>query len=436
MSTEKRPSENEVLGTSFSSPSSWTFWRVVWAVLVLVAIGLSFWLLYRFHQVVFILFVSVVLGTVLRPVVAWLQRRGLPGNAGVMLIYLLLLGLLVGFGLLLAPLVVTQGTTILDAAPGYLQSIREWLVDNPYTLIQQLGILFSDRLSPDQVPTAQTGQEILDTAAQALGYAATTLQLLFAAGAILLIAFYWTLEGPRYIGTLLMLIPAGQRESTQELIAAIETKVGAYVAGQGVLMLAIAGMSLVAYMIIGLPYVLVLALVAGVMEAVPLVGPFLGAIPAALVAASLGPDKLIWVIVATLIIQQLENNLLVPRIMRRAVGVNPFVSLLAIFAFASLLGIPGALMAIPIAAIIQLLLERYVFRAGALDSEAPTGRDRAGRLRYEALDFAQDLRKQARIDKEGSTDTITQIDEVMDEIESITTDLDALLAQTGAGEQP
>ncbi len=387
------------------------------------------WLLYRFHQIVFILFVAIVLGTVLRPMVAWLQRRGLPGYAGVTLIYLLLLGLLVGFVLLLAPLLVTQGTTIAAATPGYLQSLREWLVDNPNSLVQQLGVLFSDRLLPGQVPIAQTGQEILDSAGQALGYAATSVQVFLTAGAILLIAYYWTLDGPRHTRNLLLLAPANRRESAQELIAAMETKVGAYVAGQGVLMLVIAGMSLVAYMIIGLPYVLVLALVAGVMEAVPLVGPFLGAFPAALVAASMGPDKLVWVMAATLVIQQLENNLLVPRVMRKAVGVNPFVALLAIFAFASLLGIPGALMAIPIAAIIQLMLDRYVFDSDTSKPEVITSRDLVGRLRYEAQDLAQDLRKQARVNKEGSIESISQIDQVMDEIESITTDLGVLLAQ-------
>lgn len=429
MIREKRPSENKLSSTSYSPPYTWTFWRVVWAVLVLVTIGLGFWLLYRFHQVVFILFVAIVLGTVLRPMVAWLQRRGLPGYAGVTLIYLLLLGLFVGFVLLLVPLLVTQGTTIAVAAPGYLQSLGEWLVNNPNSLVRQLGVLFSDRLLSGQVPIAQTGQEIMDSAAQALGYAATSVQAFLVAGAILLIAYYWTLDGPRHIRNLLLLVPVGQRESAEELIAAMETKVGAYVAGQGVLMLVIAGMSLVAYMIIGLPYVLVLALVAGVMEAVPLVGPFLGALPAALVAASMGPDKLVWVMAATLLIQQLENNLLVPRVMRKAVGVNPFVALLAIFAFASLLGIPGALMAIPIAAIIQLILDRYVFHSDTLEPEAITSRDLVGRLRYEAQDLAQDLRKQARVKKDGSTDSISEIDEVMDEIESITTDLGVLLAQ-------
>jgi predicted PurR-regulated permease PerM len=338
--------------------------------------------------------------------------------------------LIVGFGLLVVPLIVSQSTTIVAATPGYLESLRQWLVDNPNPLIERLGTLVSDSLSADR-SSLKSGQEILDTAGQALGYVGSASQIFLTAVAILLIAFYWTLDGPRHIRALLLLIPTGQRENTYELVSAMETRVGAFITGQGVLMLVVGGLALVAYSLIGLPYVLVLALVAGLMEAVPLVGPLLGAIPAALVAISIGPDKLVWVVVATLIIQQLENSLLVPRVMRKAVGVNPFVSLLAIFSFSSLLGIAGALMAIPTAAIIQLLLDRYVFRPGALEPESTSGRDLSSRLRYEAQDLAQDLRKQARLEKEGSEQTVGLIDQLMDEIESITTDFDSLLAQAG-----
>ena len=122
--------------------------------------------------------------------------------------------------------------------------------------------------------------------------------------------------------------------------------------------------------------------------------------------------------------------------MRKAVGVNPFVSLLAIFAFSSLFGIAGALMAIPIAAILQLLLDRFVFRPEAMDPEPSAGRDYASRLRYEAQDLAQDLRKQARLKKWGTDRKVKQIDQVMDEIETITTDLDALLAQVNPSGAP
>jgi predicted PurR-regulated permease PerM len=369
------------------------------------------------------------MGTVLRPPVSWLQRRGIPGVAGVILVYLLLLALLIGFALLLVPVIVEQTTTIAAAVPDSYQSLRGWIVGHPNPLITQLSRFLPATLSLLD-PGQSSGQELLQTAGQALGYLGSASKGVFTGAAILLLAFYWTLDGPRTIRSLLRLAPMSQRERGRELITAMETKVGAYVAGQGLLSLIIGLLALIAYLIIGLPYALVLALVAGVMEAVPLVGPLLGAIPAALVALTLGPDKLGWVVVATVVIQQIENSLLVPRVMRKAVGVNPFVSLLALFAFSSLLGIAGALMAIPMAAIIQILLNRFVFERGAPETELSSGRDLGGRLRYEAQDLARDLRRQARRTRAGSDRTIRQTDRVMDEIETLATDLDMLLAET------
>jgi predicted PurR-regulated permease PerM len=422
----------------FESPSqlyNWTFRRVVWATLVLVLVALGFWLLYRFNQVVFILFIAIVLGTVIRPIVTWLHRRGLPRMVGLILVYILLLALFISFVLLLVPLILKQGTTITAALPGYYQSLRAWMVNYPNQLMVRLGAFLPATL-PGLMPVLQpTGPQVLATAEQALGYLSTTARSIFTAIVILVLAFYWTLDGPRSIQSLLLLVPPGQRESISKLISAMETKVSSFIAGQGVLCLVIGILALVAYLIIGLPNALVLALVAGIMEAVPMIGPLLGATAAGLVALSIAPIKLVWVILATVIIQQLENNLLVPRVMRKAVGVNPFVTLLAFFAFSSLFGIAGALMAIPMAAIIQLLLDRFVFHTAVLESEVSSGRDYASRLRYEAQDLAQDLRKQARLTKGGSALRIKQIDQVLDEIETITTDLDALLAQvhtTGA----
>ena len=409
-------------------PYRWTFRRAMWATLVLVFVALGFWLFYRFYQVAFILLIAIVMGTVIRPVVTWLHRRGLPRVAGIILVYLLLLALLISFVLLLFPLIVEQGTTIAAAVPGYYQSLREWMVTYPNQLIVRLSEFLPATL-PGLEPMQQTGQEMLASAGQALGYVASAAKVVFMATAILLLAFHWTLNGPRTIQSLLLLVPEGQRESISELVSAMEAKVGFYIAGQSVLCLVVGIMALVAYLIIGLPNALVLALVAGVLEAVPMIGPLLGAIPAAVIALSIAPSKLLWVIAATIVIQQIENSVLVPRVMRKAVGVNPFVSLLAIFAFSSLFGIAGALMAIPIAAIIQLLLDRFVFHPAAIESEVSAGRDYASRLRYEAQDLAQGLRKQARLKKEGSDRRVEQTDQVMDEIEAITTDLDSLLAQ-------
>jgi predicted PurR-regulated permease PerM len=405
------------------------------ATLVLVLVALGFYLLYRFYNVVFILFIAIVMGTVIRPAVTWLHRRGLPRIAGGILVYLLLLALIISFVLLLFPLIVEQGTTIAAEVPGYYQSLREAMVNNPNQLIVRLSEFLPATL-PGLLPITQTVQQMLASAVQALSYLASAAKAIFLLTAILLLAFYWALDGPRTIQSLLQLVPKEHRESSHELITSMENKVGFYIAGQGFLCLVIGVMALVAYVLIGLPNFLVLALFAGVMEAVPMIGPLLGAIPAAVIALSIAPSKLIWVIVATIVIQQIENSLLVPRVMHKAVGINPFVSLLSLFAFSSLFGIAGALMAIPMAAIIQLLLDRFVFHPAIMESEVSTGRDYASLLRYEAQDLAQDLRKQARLKKGGSDLKVKQIDQVLDEIETITTDLDSLLAEVHTSGAP
>src|SRR5512133_1272741 len=302
--------------------NNWTFRRVVWATLVLVFIIFCFWLFFRFYQVVFILFIAIVLGTVIRPMVTWLQRRGLSRLIGVILVFLIIFSLVVSFLLLLFPLIVEQGSTILAAVPDYYQNMHGWMSDNPNPLFSQLGKSLPLSLTGLD-PLQQSGQQFLVSVGQGFGYVSTAFEALFMALAILLLIIHWTLDGPRIIQTLLLIVPANKRESISVLILAMETKVGFYIAGQGVLCLVIGVLSLIAYLIIGLPNALVLALVAGVLEAVPMIGPVLGAIPAGLIALSISPTLLLWVIVATVIIQLLENNLLVPRIMRKAVGVNP-----------------------------------------------------------------------------------------------------------------
>src|SRR5688500_20183177 len=114
-----------------SQPYDWSFRRVVWATLVLISVVLGFWLLYRFNKVIFNLFIAIVIGTVIRPAVTWLNQRGLPRMAGGILVYLLLLLLFTGFVLVLFPLIVEQGTTVAAAMLVYYQNLREWLINNP-----------------------------------------------------------------------------------------------------------------------------------------------------------------------------------------------------------------------------------------------------------------------------------------------------------------
>ena len=407
----------------------WTFRRVVGATLVFVGVLLCFWLFYRFYVVLFIIFVAIILGTVIRPIVNWLYLHKLPKFAGVILVYAVLLALALGFILLLFPLVFEQGAIIIDSLPDYYQGIRTWMENSPNQLIITLG-----QVLPDEVPSfselQQTGPEMISTAEQALVYVTSVSKGAFLVIVVLMLVFHWALDGQRTIRSFLFLLPKTHRSDLSELITAMEVKIGHFIFGKGVLSLAVGILALIAYLLIGLPNAVVLAIIAGIFEAVPMIGPTLGAIPAAIIALSIAPSKLIWVVGASIVIQLIENNLLGPRVMSKAVGVNPFVSLLSIFAFGSLFGIVGALMAIPIAAVIQILLDRFVFHRTGIELEIDSGRDLSSRLRYEANDLARDLQKQARFKKGGPDITEKQIDFVIEEIESISTDLALLLAET------
>ncbi len=340
------------------------------ATLIVMLIFFGFWLIFRFYNVLFLLIIAIVLGTVIRPIVSWLSQRGMPRILGLILVYILIFVLLIGFLFLLFPLLFDQGSTILAAVPGYYQNLHTWTENSPSQIVSSLGDYLPPTLNLSGFDSSlQTGQQVLDLAEQVLGYLSTGFRVLFIAIALILLTYHWTLDGPKAIQSLLFLLPRKKREVFSDLVSAIESKVGYFILGQLILCLVIGIMAMILYLILGLPNAFLLALVAGVLEAVPMIGPLLGAIPAAVVALSIAPGKLIWVVVGTIVIQQLENNLLVPRVMRKAVGVNPFVSLLSIFAFSYLFGIAGALMAIPIAAIIQLILDRFVFMKMEIKSE-------------------------------------------------------------------
>jgi hypothetical protein len=178
--------------------------------------------------------------------------------------------------------------------------------------------------------------------------------------------------------------------------------------------------------LIGLPNAFALAIIAGVLEAIPLLGPVLGAIPALLVALAIEPVLAIWVGVAAIAIQLIENYLLVPRVMDRAVGVSPLITILAIAAFGSALGVLGALLAIPIAAMAQLVIDRFLLREESAAPRPPNGRDAVSALRYEAQDLALDIRKVVRRKVERPSATADRFE---DELESIAADLDRLLAE-------
>jgi len=415
-----------------TSETGWSIKNTVKTTLSILAVAVFFFLVYRFHHVLFTLFIAIILGTVVRPLLTRLVNKGLSQTVTLLLILAAVLVLLAGFIGLLAPMISAQSDKLAADIPRYYQVIRDWLVNSRNLLVSRLSESLPSTLG-GQAETANTEADVLKSAGQALGYLSTISKVLFMAITITALTGQWAVSGQRLVQSTLISLPQASRLKASALVSDIEGKVSGYLGGQGLLCLAIGVLAFASYALIGLPNAMVLAIIAGLMEAVPMIGPLLGAIPAAVIALTISPNMLIWVVVATVVIQQLENNLLVPRVMKKAVGVNPFVSLLSIATFSALYGIGGALMAIPLAAIIQLVLENFVFNKEPDDTTLSENRGAANRLRYETQDFAQGMRNQVRQSKEGTTETVAQVDRFIEEMEGIAVDLDALLATTETG---
>jgi predicted PurR-regulated permease PerM len=413
----------------------WPALQIVQATLVVAAVALGFWLLIREQQVVFSLFAGIVIDTAIGPGVEWLRSRGVPRGVGVVIIYAGLLALLAVMVLAVVPLVAEQSANIGQTfGQLWLDAVRALRI-SPSRLIRRLAweLPGSVPLTPDTapVPEGAPAAETLDAVARLLAAVGLAANGVLVGIAVLLLAFYWTLDRERIVRGLLLLFPQHQRDGARALWEEAEVKIGGYVRGVAILSLLVGGLALAAYLLLGVPYALLLGLAAGLFEAIPVVGPALGAGVAALVTVAYAPEKTIWVLAAFGVIQFLENAVLVPRVMGREVGVSPVVTLLALLAFGTLFGLAGAILAIPLAAVIQLLLDRFVLGPAAVDN-TPEGRDRLSLVRYEARELAQDVRKLLR---EKEVDLDDEADRLEDQLEALAADLDSLLARGDAEEE-
>ncbi|CAN5541648.1 hypothetical protein BH10CHL1_BH10CHL1_38960 [soil metagenome] len=416
----------------------WNARQIVLATLTALGVVFIFLLLYRFYMVVFIFFVAVTLQIGLRPAIAWLEKRGIRRDWALILVFVILTGVITGFIWLAVPVLIDQASTVIAQLPSYYTKLHEYLLNAKSGMLHNLGTSLPAQLSLSSVATASTISEgetvAVDTLTPAWEFVKSFSNGIFIAIIILMLAFYWTAEGDLITRRAILLAPQNRRDELRELLAEIETKVGAYFRGEAILCAIIAIAAIAAFFAIGVPYAFGLGLLMGFCEAIPTFGPSIGAIPVLLVTLSVDPTKAIWALGAIAIIQFLESHFIVPRVMDRSVGVNAVVTLLAIAGFGVLFGVGGAILAIPLAAILQILFNRLVLNQ-AISEETPTptvvadnlDRNRFSVLRLEAQDLISDVRKQVRHEEETMPDPDTERAE--DLLEAIVLDLDSLLTQ-------
>lgn len=413
---------------------------VVMATLTIAALVLSLYLAYRFAYILLSVVIAIMLYLAVRPLVDWLNRLGVSKRVGVIVGYGLMIAVVTGFLVLLIPMMLGQVRTITARLPEYYGLLKQLMAQSNIALLQLAVSYLPPELDLARLPQLLMAPPTDTTNAPAATSVAglsldSLLANLFLVIAIFAMGFYWMRDRDKIIYQFLLLWPTAHRERVEQLIEEVEQKVGYFYQGQLLLCSAVGGVSFVAYWLVGMPYALILGAFAFIFEAVPMLGPLLAAIPAVLIALTISPTMTVIVIAINSLVQFLENNILVPRIMDRAVGVNPILTVLSIAGFTTLLGLAGALLAVPLAAIIQLLFERIVFHfqppeSSTDPSSAPLAgaqeRNQYSVLRVKAQDLAQDVRKQVRTSRPDVTAASSELEEL---IEAYTVEFEQLLAQ-------
>lgn len=319
------------------------------------------WCAFLVRDVLLLVYVSGLLAIGFSPVVRLIERqkalpigtRRFPRWLAILILYIVILGTLTGIGFLMAPPLNQQAQQLWTAFPDMFDRAQEFLIAK--------GILTEHVTITEAVKQAPVGggNKAVGTV---FGAVVGVVGGLFGLLTIVILTFYILIEADSLRSTMLHLFPARDRARVDAVSRDITIKVSAWLGGQLLLGAIIGTTSAIGLWLLGIPFFYVLALVSGVGELIPVVGPVLSAIPAVAIAATVSLNKVLFVILFFVVQQQFENHVLVPKVMQRQVGVSPVTVIVALLIGGKLLGIVGAILAVPTAAILQVVVAQ-VFAA-------------------------------------------------------------------------
>jgi predicted PurR-regulated permease PerM len=322
---------------------------------VIIALGL--WhLIGRLSTVFTLIVVAIFLTLALDPIVSFLTRRNIKRPAAVAIVFAGVVIVFTLLGLLVVPPVVDQGTQLVQEAPSYVNHVLDSRVvrqvDRDYHLVDKISQEFNKRITDSTFLSQVFGG--------VLGAGRAVLTGVFQFFTVLILTLFFLANLPKVKGAAYGIVPASRRPRVISLSEEIMRRTGSYAIGQVAVATINACFSWLMMTIVGIPYAAVLAVLVGVLGLVPMVGASLGAGLVCTVALFDEPRKAIIALIYYIVYQQVENYVVVPRIMQRTVSVPGAVTVVAALAGGTLLGILGALLAIPIAAGLLLLYEEVL----------------------------------------------------------------------------
>ena len=324
--------------------------RTVLTVALVVGLLYVLWLL---RDVVLLAVLAVFVAAALSGPVALVQRlTNVPRALAILIVYLLAIGLVVVIGLIVIPPLVDEIEQFVRHVPHYIDEIRNDSVLQRWD--EKYGIVAKLEGEANKLPSILSGAAS-DLESVTIGAAESLAKTI----AVLAIAFLLLLDAPRLFGLMYDRMPPARAEQAKRLTAQASSAIGGYVAG-AFAVAALAGLAaFVAMEVLGIPFAVPLAVVMAFFALIPLVGSAIGAVIIAIVALFEGPGTAIAFVVYFIVYQQIETHVLGPFVYKRTVQMRPIIVILSVFAGASLLGILGALLAIPAAATIQIALQEW-----------------------------------------------------------------------------
>ncbi len=316
-----------------------------------VLIVLGVWILWFVRDIVAIFVASLLLASLIDPFAHWLSERRIPRGLSVLIVYTILLTLTSLVLVLIVPAVTEQGGQLVD-------NISTYYLDASESIGQarqfSIDIGLSDNLASSLDSFSQGladsfGSLFSTVKGVAGGFAALLI--------VLVLAFYMVVEEDKMRKYFKSLAPVEYQPYVTHMMKKMQLKLGQWLRGQIILGLVVGVTIYLALLALGVPYALLLAIIAGIMEIVPYVGPVISLVPAAIIGFSVSPVMGVTVLILYIVVQQLENNILVPKIMQKVTGLNPIISILALLIGIKIGGLVGAILSIPLAMIFIVFIE-------------------------------------------------------------------------------
>ena len=323
-------------------------------ILFAAALVLGIWFLFLITKIILLTFLSIILVAALLRPVEWLHAKKVPRAIAVLVVYLAVIFLISGaLGIIIPPLVTQTGEFITNL-PKIIGTVNDFLVFNKIP-VEDLSSVIASQINSFTGNIVAVGSAIFGS--------------IFLIVTLFVLSFYILMEWRIFIRLITSPFSGKQEKRISSLISKVEKGLGAWVRGQLTLSVIIGAVTYIGLLLLGIPYALPLALVAGILEVIPLIGPVISAIPAVLVGFTISPILGLAVIALYFIVQQLENHIVVPMVMSKVVGLQPALVIIALLIGSTLGGIGGAFLAVPAILVIRIIIKDFLWEEDQLDKE-------------------------------------------------------------------